>query len=249
MGRLLVAIRLAAMVVWLLSCIPAYFLARPFSHRNPLPRIFLAGICRIVGVRVTTTGKPGGPRRIMLSNHLSWLDIPVLSATTGAAFVAHDGLTGSPLLKWLCDMNDTIYIARSRRSTVARQVMQVRNALDASSILTLFPEGTTGDGATLLPLKSALLSAIAPPPPGVSVQPVFLEYGGATRDIAWVGDEPGLDNFFKVLARRKGITATVHFLPPLAGDALSDRKAMAEATRGTLEHAMASMLQMCGKSA
>lgn len=249
MGRLLVAIRLAAIIVWLLACIPAYFVAKPFSRHNPLPRAFLAGICRIFGVRITARGGPCGPRRIMLANHVSWLDIPVIAASTGTAFVAHDGLTGSPLLKWLCDMNDTVFVARTRRSTVATQVTQVRTALDTSAILTLFPEGTTGDGASLLPLKSSLLSAIAPPPPGISVQPVFLEYGKATQEIAWVGDEPGLNNFFKILGRRQSITATVHFLPPLTGHTLTDRKAMAEATRAALEQEMATTLQMCGKSA
>lgn len=241
MRRLRIAARLVALVAWLGISIAGFFILRVFAHRNPMPRAFLSGVARIVGARVKTVGKVIGPRTILLSNHVSWLDIPVLASQTGTAFVAHDGLAGNALLKWLCEMNNTVFIARSRRSTVPRQVKQVRAGLNKTPLLTIFPEGTTGNGHSLLPLKSALLSAVDPNREDVAVQPALISYGKDNRDIAWVGDEPGLDNFFRILARSRPLTVTLHLLPPLAGKELLDRKAIALATREALEKTLATI--------
>lgn len=237
MRRLRIAGRLIALIGWLLLCIPAYILSRLVTRRRIVPRIFLGGVARMMGVRIATTGELE-PRAILLANHLSWLDIPIIAACTGSAFVGHDGIAQSKFLKWLAEMNDTVFIARTRRQTVTRQIEQVREALDNSHVVTLFPEGTTSDGKDLLPLKSSLLSAIDPAPEGVAVQPVFLDFGTAAQEIAWVGDEPGLDNFFKVLGRHGPLDITVHFLPPLTGESLAGRKTIAAATRRALERAV-----------
>ncbi|RVQ69522.1 1-acyl-sn-glycerol-3-phosphate acyltransferase [Croceicoccus ponticola] len=239
MRRLRIGIRLAAMAAWLLVCIPAHLVIYGILRRRIVPPVFLGGIALIAGVRIDTAGKLARPRAILLANHVSWLDIPVLAATTGAAFVAHDGLADSKFLKWLCEMNDTVFIARTRRATVAHQVSQVREALDTMHMLVLFPEGTTGDGSALLPLKSSLLSAIEPTPEHVNVQPVLVDYGTAAREIAWVGDEPGLENFFRLLGRPRALPVTVRFLEPLAGTDLAGRKHIARAAQHALTRAIA----------
>jgi 1-acyl-sn-glycerol-3-phosphate acyltransferase len=110
-------------------------------------------------------------------------------------------------------------------------VEQVRAALTDTGALTVFPEGTTSDGVGLLPFKSSLLSALDPPPPGIAIQPVWLDYGPDVARIAWVGEEHGLHNFLKILARRKSVPVTVHFLPPLTADESANRKVMAAAAR------------------
>jgi 1-acyl-sn-glycerol-3-phosphate acyltransferase len=105
--------------------------------------------------------------------------------------------------------------------------------MDAGA-LAIFPEGTTSDGTGLLAFKSSLLSALDPPPPGVAVQPVLLDYGAEAADIAWVGAEPGLANFLRILSRRSKVELTVHFLEPLTGEALANRKTMAAAARAEI---------------
>ncbi|MFN9377449.1 MAG: lysophospholipid acyltransferase family protein, partial [Novosphingobium sp.] len=167
----------------------------------------------------------------LLANHVSWLDIPALAATTGSAFVGHDGLASMPLLKWLCKMNDTVFVARHDRKSVAAQVAAVRTAIRDTGALTIFPEGTTSDGTGLLPFKSSLLSALEPLPGGIAVQPVLLHFGPEVADIAWVGEEHGVDNFLRLLARRRPIELTVHFLPVLTGAELASRKTIAQAAR------------------
>lgn len=227
LGRIRITLRLLAMLGWLLVCIPAFYLFAIFTRRNPAARAFLSGVARIAGVELTVRGEKVHRGAFLLANHVSWIDIPALSAITGTAFVGHDGLAAMPALKWLCKMNDTVFVARHDRTSVARQIEAVRTALSDTGALTVFPEGTTSDGTGLLPFKSSLLSAIEPIPAGIAVQPVLLDYGNEAAGIAWVGEEHGLHNFLRVLARRRPVRLTVHFLPVLEGAALANRKTIA----------------------
>lgn len=237
-GWLRVTSRIMLLVLWLLACIPAFYLFRLSPMRNPVPRSFLGGVATIAGLRIRTSGQKAQRGAFQLANHVSWIDIPALSATTGSAFVGHDGLASMPVLKWLCAMNDTVFVARHDRASVHGQIEQVRTALRDTGTLTIFPEGTTSDGTRLLPFKSSLLSALEPVPTGIAVQPVLLDYGPEAADIAWIGEEPGIDNFLRILARRRPVDVTVRFLPELTGDAVVHRKAMAAAGRDAILHAI-----------
>jgi 1-acyl-sn-glycerol-3-phosphate acyltransferase len=66
---------------------------------------------------------------------------------------------------------------------------------------------------------------------------VLLDYEEAP-EIAWVGDDPGLDNFLRILARKRPVRLAIHFLEPLSGEAVTDRKAMAAASREAIARAM-----------
>jgi 1-acyl-sn-glycerol-3-phosphate acyltransferase len=237
-GQLRIAIRVAAMAAALAICVTFYLLWTLAPARNPWPRIFLGWIGRISGLRLRIAGRPGVGRLLILANHISWLDIPALTAATGTSFVAQDGLAAVPLLKWLCEMHHTVFVARHDRTGVAQQVAALRQALAATGTITIFPETTTSDGHTLLPFKSSLLAALDPLPPGITVQPVWLDYGKQSASIAWVGVEAGLDNFKSVAARAQPIELTVHFLEPLIGEALTNRKTMTTAAREAIEQAM-----------
>jgi 1-acyl-sn-glycerol-3-phosphate acyltransferase len=238
-GWIRLGVRLLCMALLLLTCVPLYYVWRlAGADRNPWPRLFLAGIGRFAGMRVRIEGERVKRGAFLLSNHVSWLDIPALAAATGSAFVAHDGLASVPLLRWLCEMNDTVFIARHDRTSVATQVEQLREAIRETGALTIFPEGTTSDGTGLLPFKSSLLSAIEPLPAGIAVQPVLLDYGPDAADIAWVGEEHGIDNFKRILARGRRVQIDVRFLPPLAGEALTNRKTIAAAAREQMLHAL-----------
>ena len=233
-GKLRIAVRLAALIALLLVCVPGYYLFRIARLANPWPRWFLGGVALVAGVEVRTAGHRVKHGAVFICNHVSWLDVPALAGASGAAFVAHDGLAAVPVLKWLCEMNDTVFVARHDRTSVAEQVAQVRAAIAQTSALAVFPEGTTSDGTGLLPFKSSLLSALDPLPDGIAVQPVLLDYGADVPEIAWIGDEDGLDNFKRILARGRPIHLTLHFLAPLAGMALHDRKTMAAAARSAM---------------
>lgn len=238
-GFLRIAIRTIALLVLFTACVPLFYVWAAFTAHNPWPRRLLKGAAHILGVRIRVVGDRPAGRALLLCNHVSWLDIPVLAGSTGTAFVAHDGLAANPAMRWLASLNDTVFIARDRRHTIASQVEQVREALNETGSLTIFPEGTTDDGVELLPFKSALLSALAACPPDILVHPVWLEYGSAAKEIAW-GDEPGLANFRRIAARSKPLQATVHVLAALDAEALAHRKKTASAAQRTIEAAMAS---------
>ncbi|KHK92964.1 lysophospholipid acyltransferase family protein [Novosphingobium malaysiense] len=234
----IIAIRLVAMLATLAICVPLFYLLSPFTARNPVPRWFLRALAAVAGLRIRKCGIRAHRDAFFLPNHLSWLDIPALAGTTGSAFVAHDGLAGIGPLRWLCSLNDTVFVARHDRRSIAHQVEQVRTALRETGALTIFPEGTTSDGQALLPFKSALLSALDADAEHIPIQPVLLDYGKDTADIAWVGAEPGLDNALRILGRWRPITLTITFLPPLTEAERMDRKTIARAARLAIEAAM-----------
>ena len=224
------------MVILLLACVPMHYLWQLIGLDRAWPRIFLTGVNLIAGVRVRRHGQCVRGA-LLLANHVSWIDILALSQAANSAYVGHDGLAGQPFLKWLCDMNETVFVARHSRGSVGQQAEDIRAALDHGGTLTLFPEGTTSDGTGLLPFKSSLLGALEPLPEGITIQPVLLAYQDVA-EIAWHGDEPGLSNFTRILARWRPIRLDVHFLAPLEGEALANRKAMTAAAGEAIASAM-----------
>lgn len=224
------------MLVWTLVVVPIHVIFRFAGQRWLVPPTYLCGIGWLAGLRFTVEGKPR-KHALLLANHLSWLDIMALAAASRTVFVAHSGLAGHRWLRWMCEQNGTLFITRDRRQTVAEQVAQVREALGERR-LTIFPEGTTDDGCELLPFKSALLSAVDLLPADLPVQPVALAYEEAAA-IAWLGTESGLVNAARILGRTRAVHLRVHFLPPLAGPALADRKAMAAAAREAIARELA----------
>lgn len=218
------------MLLALLACLPLHLGWRLARRPSPWPRRFLALATRAVGVRVRQSGALPGGRLFLLANHVSWVDILVLAGATGAAFVAHDGIARWPLIGWLARQNGTLFVARDRRGGLAGQIEGLRALIDGHQPVALFPEGTTGDGRVLLPFKPSLLAVLYPPLPGMTVQPVHLDYGAAL-DIAWVDDEPAPTNAMRVLAREGVIDVTLRLLPAFDPAACADRKALAQRAR------------------
>ncbi|SEK51003.1 lyso-ornithine lipid acyltransferase [Sphingomonas palmae] len=231
-GALRMGARLAMLVVTLLLALALHGLWRLVRAPSPWPRLFLGSVARIVGARVRVIGRPLRRDVVLLANHLSWIDIPLLAGANGTAFVAKSELRDVPLIGWLCTLNRTIFVARGDRMNVAAQVASLREALAQAWSVAIFPEGTTGDGTTLLPFKAALLGALDPAPAGLMIQPVGIDYGTATPELAWVGDEPGVDHARRVLARPGHFTATLHFLEPFAPN--GNRKAIAAEARARI---------------
>jgi 1-acyl-sn-glycerol-3-phosphate acyltransferase len=214
--------------------IPVHLVVTLLARREIMPPLFLAIMGRAAGLRVRTEGTPR-TGALLIANHLSWLDILALAGTARAIFVAHSGLTAHGALKWLCDQNDTVFVTRHQRGSVAAQVEQVRNALGERPV-TIFPEGTTSDGRAMLPFKSSLLSAVEPLAHDVPIQPVALVYENAP-EVAWFAGEPGMVNVRKILSRPR-TELTIRFLEPLAGEALANRKTMTTAAQAAIEEAL-----------
>jgi lyso-ornithine lipid O-acyltransferase len=218
-----------------LLCLIPHILWKLARRQSPWPPLFLGLAARAVGVKVLVSGTPLKKDVFFASNHVSWIDILALGGATGTAFIAHDGIAGWPVVGWLAAQNNTIFVARERRRRVGEQVDALRTALRDHQPVTLFPEGTTGDGRTLLPFKPALFAVMMPPPRDMGVQPVYIDYGDKAAEIAWFGDEGAGANAWRIMGRKGKLLLTLHFLAPFDPAKLPDRKAMAAEARKRIE--------------
>ena len=221
---------------WFLVCVIPHLLST-LTGRSRWPRRFLGGIAWIVGADVRTEGAPARHGELLIANHVSWMDIMVLAGATGCAFISKAEIRGHPFLRWVADQNRTIYVDRAERRQIHDQAQAVVGGLKRDQPLALFPEGTVGDGGTLLPFKPSLLSAVAPPPPGVTLRPVAIDYHGRAHVLGWAPGEHGLDNALRILGRKGRLPVTVRLLAPLAPS--PDRKIIARAAHDAVATALA----------
>ncbi|MFV0645889.1 MAG: lysophospholipid acyltransferase family protein [Sphingomonadaceae bacterium] len=237
-GWLRLVLRLIALAMLLLASIPVHFIWRILAYGSPIPMIFLRSAGWIMGARVTIAGKPLRRNVFFISNHVSWLDIVVLAGATGTSFIAKAELEHTPLVGWMATLNRTVYVERSERGKISEQIDALKEALNDTWSVTIFPEGTTSSNDTLLPFKSALLKVLDPPPEDVRVQPVFLDYKDAASQIAWIGEESGLDNIRKILSRKGHFPVILHYLEPFSPVEVTGRKAIAAHARTEIETAL-----------
>lgn len=218
--------------------VPPHLVARRGGRFSPWPRRFLARAAAIAGARVSVEGTPLTPRTLALANHVSWLDILILGGATGTAFASKADIAIAPLVGWLANQNHTLYIERTARGDAQGQVRQIAAGIARDQPLTIFPEGTTGDGRALLPFRSTLLAAVAPAVADTSVRPVAIDYGAAVDDIAWHSGESAVANALRILGRKGNLPVTVRLLDSLP--ATADRKSLAREAQARIAAALPS---------
>lgn len=233
------ALRVAALVASLLICLIPHVIWRIARRASPWPRRFLALAARSVGAQVRIDGQPHEGDMFLLANHVSWIDILALGGATGAAFVGHDGIGRWPVIGWLAAQNNTVFITRERRGALSGQIDALRAAMLGHQPVALFPEGTTSDGSGLLPFKPSLLAVLLPPPRSVMIQPVHIDYGMDTAEIAWHAEEPALTNAKRILSRKGTVVVTLRFLQPFDPSACADRKVIAAKARDGITQSIA----------
>jgi lyso-ornithine lipid O-acyltransferase len=222
--------RVAALVAALCAYVPLHFVTLALRRRSHWPRRFLARVARICGADVQVRGAPLTGDVLFVSNHSSWLDIPIIAGATGTAFVANSGIRSWPLVGWLASLNNTVFVDRGDRAGVHGQVGAVRDALRRHQPVAIFPEGTTA--RELLPFKPSLLEVVAPPPRAIRVQPLRLDYSAAIA-LAWIDDEPAPANIWRVLTHRR-FPVRLDCLEPFDPAAIGDRKAVAAEARARI---------------
>lgn len=224
------ALRIAGLVLLFALLAPIHLVTKLVAGQSQWPPRFLAAAAWIAGARVRLEGQTIAPHTLLVSNHVSWLDILVLGGATGCAFVSKDQL-GHPFIHWLADQNVTVYVKRSHVKGAKDQAVAIANALEGVKPVALFPEGTTGPGTHLLPFRSTLLEAANFAAKDVSIRPVVVDYGTAAREIGW-WEEPGKDNVLRLLGRRGTLPVTVRVLAPL--DRAPDRKQLTQNARNAI---------------
>lgn len=230
--------RVAGILAGFLLCVPLHFLWKLVGARSPWPRRFLGWAGRRSGLVVTIEGVPRKGPVLYAANHVSWLDILALGGAVPVNFVARHDVEQWPAIGWAADLNDTIYITRDVRSSVKGQADTLRDALEESRALGLFPEGTTDAGRALLPFRPSLFASLYPPMPDVMVQPVALDYGTVFDDVLWIGDEPYGGNAKRILSRAGRLPITIRFLDPIDPAEAGDRKALAARAQAAVATAL-----------
>ncbi len=204
------------------------------NRRRRHEQTFFATISEGFGITVSLHGAPSTtPGTLFIMNHISWADIPVIMSILDADFVAKADMLGWPVIGALARRFNPVFVARSERHRSHTQADAIRARLISGRSVMLCPEGTTSDGASILPFRTSLFAAADA---AAVIQPVILSYlmpNGAAlspdrrREVAWIDDDDLLSGAGR-LAKSKTL-ARVDFLPPVK--AMDDRKALAENIR------------------
>lgn len=225
-------------VVLLALLVLPHLLFRVLRVRSPIPRLFLKAAGWTAGIDVRVHGERRPRDVLYVANHSSWLDILALGGQTGCAFVSKAEVEDWPVIGWLADQVDTVYVKREDRRAVVGQAGELRAAVEKGKPVALFPEGTTNDGITIKPFRASLLASMVNPPQGSCVQPVVIDYGADAAEIAWTEADLA-PNLKRVLARKGRIAVNLYFLAPLPPEVADDRKRMASAARDAIVQALA----------
>lgn len=127
------------------------------------PNWYHRQVCRLLGIKFTIEGKVAAGRPVLIvSNHTSWLDIPVISAVAPVSFVAKKEVGRWPFVSSLAKLQRTVFVDRERRTAAAATAREIAARLAAGDTLVLFAEGTSSDGNRVLPFRTSLFAAAKP---------------------------------------------------------------------------------------
>jgi 1-acyl-sn-glycerol-3-phosphate acyltransferase len=229
--------RLLGLCALMIASLVDYGARRWFGPAQPIARLrsdwlrsWSRRYLRQMGIEVDYAGLP--PRRgVLVSNHLSYVDILVLAAVQPVVFVAKSEIRGWPIVGWLTRCAGTVFVQRDRRRDVARVIAQLPPIVHERAVVAFFPEGTCTDGRILLPFFPSLLA------PAVRnqwpVTPAWISYalddGIAAQEACYWGEMPFTPHLLNLLSKRRVRARVVFGAPERAG---GDRKQLARHLHG-----------------
>lgn len=235
---------LTMLAAWTLLLLPLQLACIAFNWRRQrtIPRLYHRGVCKLAGVRIREIGQRRSDAPLLiLSNHVSWLDICVISALAPVVFISKSEVARWPVFGWLARLQRTIFIDRQARHRTGEATAEIGARLLKGDAVVLFAEGTSSDGVRILPFRSALIGAVhhalgrTMHHRAIMVQPLSLAYvrfgglpvGRALRErVAWYGDADLMPHFIGILAAG-AVDVTVSWGEATATDISADRKQIA----------------------
>src|SRR4030088_1631877 len=254
---ILIALAFLALTLVLL---PLQLIGIAFDLRlqRTIPHLYHRILCAVVGVGIREVAPRSAARSaVILSNHVSWLDICVISAQTPVVFVAKSEVAGWPVFGWLARLQRTIFINRQARHQTGAATREIAGRLLGGDAVVLFAEGTSSDGIRVLPFRSSLVGAVhhalgaTTHHTHVTVQPMSLAYvgfgggpmGRSLRErVAWYGDVELVPHLLGVLASG-AVDVTVSWGEATAYDMSADRKAIARGAEQSVRRMTAAALR------
>jgi 1-acyl-sn-glycerol-3-phosphate acyltransferase len=213
-------------IAWGIFSIYVIFPKLDQTQKNKRIEAWAGALLAKLAIKLVVKGTPPsvGPM-LLVSNHVSWLDILVMHASKHCRFVSKADVKYWPVLGALATGAGTLYIERESRRDAMRVVHHMCEALQNGDILAVFPEGTTGNGVDLLPFHANLLQA--PIVCHAPVQPLALQYldpqtSQISQAVSYVGDESLLESLWGTL-KSKGVTALVTYGEPQSSNDRSRR--------------------------
>ncbi|MEO8278045.1 MAG: lysophospholipid acyltransferase family protein [Ideonella sp.] len=196
-------------------------------------------VLRLMGVQLVQSGalRPGA--KLLVANHVSWLDIMAIhSVCPEARFVSKADVRRWPVLGTLVAAAGTLFIERERKRDALRVVHTMAQSLAAGETVAIFPEGTTSDGRTLLPFHANLLqAAVSSESP---IQSVVLAYSDSdaavSETVSYVGDTTLIASFWRI-ACGDGVQVAVRLLPARAARH-ADRRRLAALLSAEIDGAL-----------
>jgi 1-acyl-sn-glycerol-3-phosphate acyltransferase len=233
-------------------------LAFDLRLQRTIPHLYHRVLCALIGVRIREVGaRSTANPALILSNHVSWLDICVISALAPVVFVAKSEVARWPLFGWLAKLQRTIFINRQARHQTGAATREIAGRLLGGDAVVLFAEGTSSDGTRVLPFRSSLVGAVhhalgaTTNHTHVIVQPMSLAYvgfggvpmgRGLRERVAWYGDADLIPHLLHVLASG-AVDVTVSWGEATAYDMSADRKAIARDSEKSVRRMTAAALR------
>jgi len=212
------------------------------ERRHALNRAWSLKMLRLCGMRLVVHNDAARLDRgaLVVANHISWIDIYVINGWRPTPFVSKAEIRQWPVVGWLAQQLDTVFIQREKRSDAKRIMHELSERLSAGELMCVFPEGTTSNGLTLLPFHANMFQAAVSA--GVPVQPVCLMYedaeGRQSTAPAYI-DDLSLSDSLDMLLRGTPLTAHVYVGEPLAPGA--DRRTLAAQAQDVVGRALREM--------
>jgi 1-acyl-sn-glycerol-3-phosphate acyltransferase len=226
----LAVLRFAAVVTLMVAGFVFFPVVRrlPAAPRERIIRTWSRTVVRATGVRVRITGSaPPRGGLLVVANHISWLDIPLLAAVRPGRMLAKSDIRQWPVAGALTALSGALFIDRDRLRALPGTVARIADGLRAGSAVVVFPEGSTWCGRAQGHFRRAVFQAALDA--GTPVQPVRLHYrhdgGPASTAPAFVGGDSLLTSVWRVLTAR-GLVAEVRVLPVLAPGNATDRRGL-----------------------
>lgn len=218
-------------------------LLRSRSRRaRTFPHWYHRQVCRLLGIRINVVGEVARDRPVLLvANHTTWLDIPVLSAVAPVSFVAKKEVGSWPFVSTLARLQRTVFVDRTRRTAVGATAGEIVSRLADGDTIVLFAEGTSSDGNRVLPFMTSLFAAAKPSTgetnaaPDAVVQTLSAVYtrlhglplGRADRpSVAWYGDMEMRGHAWQVL-KAGPLDVEIRIGEPVPLASFVDRKQLA----------------------
>ena len=235
MSALRAGVKLAGFVAMTLPLMPLQWIFLKTSPRlaRSLPHHYHRWVARWLNIRIRIKGGPVAPGTLVAANHVSWMDITVLSAVAPLSFIAKKEVAGWAGFGTLARLQRTVFVDRERRQATGEKRDEMASRLARGDTLVLFAEGTSSDGLHVLPFKSAFFAAAEAE--GVVVQPLTIAYRGWWGAImprhrlpfyAWYGDMDMAPHLWAALAAGP-VEVDVILHPTLTAALVGGRKQLA----------------------